>query len=61
MLGTVAGVTAAVTAYSAYRNTKAWEAYHRAEISRGQMVNKVFVTMMLGAGTAVLFLFRNLF
>lgn len=61
MLGTVAGVSAAVTAYSAYRNTKAWDAYHRAEISRGQMVNKVFTTLVLGAGTVVLFLCRNLF
>jgi len=61
MLATVAGVSAAVTAYSAYRNTKAWEAYHRAEISRAQMTNKVFVTLMMGAGTVVLFLCRNLF
>ncbi|MDB5096016.1 MAG: hypothetical protein JWM80_437 [Cyanobacteria bacterium RYN_339] len=61
MLATAAGVTAAVTLYSAYRNTKAWEAYHRADISRGQMVNKVFITMVLGAGTVALFLFRGLF
>ena len=61
MLATAAAVSAAVTVYSGFRNVKAWEAYHRASITRSQMVNKVFVTMMLGAGTIALFLFRNLF
>lgn len=61
MLGTVAGVTAVVTAASAYRNTRQWEGYHRNDVSRTGLVNGIFMTCLLGAGTVVLFIFRNAF
>lgn len=54
MLSTIAGASFVATLVSAYRNTRQWEEYHRGHMSRGQMVNKVFVTVTLGAATAAL-------
>lgn len=61
MLGTLAAISLAATATSVVRNARQWNAYHRAQISRSQMVNGVATTLVLGAATVALFLGRGLF
>jgi len=61
MLSTVAGASFLATLVSAYRNTRQWEEYNRGHLSRGQMTNKVFTTVVLGGATAALVAARTFF
>lgn len=54
MLSTIAGASFVATLVSAYRNTRQWEEYNRGHLSRGQMTNKVFTTVVLGGATAAM-------
>ena len=60
MLTTLAGVTFLATLVSAWRNMRQWDEYHRGHVTRGQMVNKVFATVVLAVATLLLFLFRGM-
>lgn len=61
MLTTVAGVSLLATLFSAWRNMRQWDEYHRGHVTRGQMVNKVFLTVVLGVATIAFWLGRALF
>ncbi len=61
MLTTVAGVTFLATLVSAWRNMRQWDEYHRGHVTRGQMVNKVFATVVLAVTTLAFWLVRGIF
>lgn len=54
MLTTIAGASFVATLVSGYRNTRQWQEYNHGHLSRGQMTNKIFTTVVLGGATAAL-------
>lgn len=61
MLSTVAGVTFIATLFMVYRNIKQYDAYHRAHVTRTQLVNQIFMTLLVGGLTIALFVLGRLF
>jgi hypothetical protein len=61
MLTTATGVALLATLVSAFRNKGQWDEYHRGHLTRGQMTNKVFTTVVLGGATVALFVADRVF